>query len=102
MMGRKTEVGARNLSWGATQATPPGAYVGDCGISEWVYPPCDVYSGFVPRSALRLNTDYHRLGCRPSDLVLSPDGQKAGREIWNEMKSIWATRVGVDADALLG
>ena len=34
MMGRKTEVGARNLSWGATQATPTGAYVGDCGISE--------------------------------------------------------------------
>jgi hypothetical protein len=53
-------------------------------------------------TALRLSTDHHRLGCRPSDLVLSPDGQKAGREIWNEMKSIWATSVGVDADALLG
>jgi hypothetical protein len=38
---------------------------------------------------------------RPSDYVLSQEGQKAGAVIWDTMKFIWAEKVGVDADKVL-
>ncbi|GHJ88877.1 hypothetical protein NliqN6_5279 [Naganishia liquefaciens] len=71
LIARSTEVGSRNLVWAGTSETPSGAYVDSCQVHE------------------------------PSDFVLSPEGKAIGAGIWDEMKTIWKEKAGVDADQVV-